>query len=197
MERVRGPATGEVTELLLEWSEGDDKALERLMPLVYRELRRIASRYLRGERRGHTLQTTGLVHEAFLRLVDQRRVRWHGELHFYALSARLMRRILVDHSRRRAAVKRGGQLKAVVLDEVPDLGGGRSPDFLAIDQALSRLEELDPELSRLVELRFFGGFKNDEVSDLLGISVPTITRRWRRAKSWMYRYLTDHFDYAR
>jgi RNA polymerase sigma factor (TIGR02999 family) len=182
--------TGEVTGLLVEWSNGDEAALEKLTPLVYDELRRVAARYLSRERAGHTLQATALVHEAFVRLVDQRRVQWRNTLHFVALAAQMMRRILVDHARSHAYAKRGGGAKKLSLDEAGELASQQIPDLLEVDVALDRLAGLDPELSRVVELRFFGGMKNEEIADVLGVSAPTVVRRWRLAKAWLYRHLS-------
>ena len=154
-----------MTLLLGEWRRGDREALDRLLPAVYDELRRLASRYLSGERAGHTLQTSDLVHEAFLRLVDQRSVDWQSRAHFFALSASMMRRVLVDHARSRGGKKRAGGLDRIALDDVPDQPQPRDADVVAVDQALSELAEVDAELARIVELRFFGGLKNDEIAD--------------------------------
>jgi RNA polymerase sigma factor (TIGR02999 family) len=182
-------AEGDVTGLLVEWSNGDEAALEKLTPLVYDELHRVAARYLSHERAGHTLQATALVHEAFVRLVDQRRVQWRNTLHFVALAAQMMRRILVDHARSHAYAKRGGGARKLSLDEAGELAADQVPDLLEVDVALDKLAELDPELSRVVELRFFGGLKNEEIAEVLGVSVPTVVRRWRLAKAWLYRHL--------
>ncbi|MEE8278523.1 MAG: sigma-70 family RNA polymerase sigma factor [Thermoanaerobaculia bacterium] len=180
---------GEVTQLLVDWSNGDREAEAKLMPVVYDELRKLAARYLKHERSDHTLQTTALVHEAYLRLVDQRRVEWRNSLHFYALAASMMRRILVDHARSHRYAKRGGGARKLSLDEVSELSSERAQHLVAVDDALSSLAEIDPELSKIVELRFFGGLENSEVAELLGVSVPTVVRRWRTAKAWLYRYL--------
>ncbi len=180
---------GDVTQLLVEWSNGVEEAEAKLIPLVYEELRRLAARYLRRERSDHTLQTTALVHEAYLRLVDQRRVEWRNSLHFYALAASMMRRILVDHARGRQVAKRGGGAPKLSLEDVPELSSERARHLTAVDEALTSLAEIDPELSKIVELRFFGGFGNSEVAELLGVSVPTVVRRWRLAKAWLFRYL--------
>lgn len=182
---------GGVTRLLADWRAGDDRALERLMPLVYGELRRLAGRYLNREREGHTLQTHDLIHEAFLRLVDQRSVDWQSRSHFFAIAARMMRRILVDHARRRGAQRHGGDVRQLVLDEVPDLAvQQRDEDLVALDEALTELAREDEELARIVELRFFGGLEHDEVAALLGVSNPTVRRRWRLARAWLYRRLS-------
>jgi len=183
-------APGDVTQLLVDWSQGDREALDRLMPVVYDELRRLARQQLRRERPDHTLQTTALVHEAYLRLVDQTRIDWHNSLQFYALAATQMRRILVDHARKRGVSKRGGDLMKLSLEEVPEISRGPTPDLVALDDALNALAQFDADLAKLVELRFFGGFRNEEIAQLLELSVPTITRRWRMAKAWLYRHLS-------
>ena len=180
----------DVTLLLAGWRDGDDEALEQLLPVVYAELRRLASSYLRGERRGHTLQTCDLVHEAFLRLVDQSHVDWQNRSHFFAIAAGMMRRVLVDHARSRGYVKRGGDLRRITLDEMPDVSDERGGQVLALDEALSGLAEVDGELARIVEMRFFGGLKNDEIADALGVSNVTARRRFRVAKAWLYQHLT-------
>ena len=182
---------GDVTQLLVEWSNGDQEAEAKLMPLVYEELRKLAARYLRRERSDHTLQTTALVHEAYLRLVDQRRVEWRNSLHFFALAASMMRRILVDHARSHRYAKRGGGARTLSLDEIPEVSSERAQHLVSVDDALNSLSKIDPQLSKIVELRFFGGFENSEVGELLGISVPTVVRRWRMAKAWLYRYLDE------
>jgi len=178
-----------VTRLLLEWRGGDERALERLIPLVYGELRRLAGRYLNRERVGHTLETHDLIHEAFLRLIDQRQVDWRNRSHFFAIAAQMMRRILVDHARRRGYRKHGGDVRRLMLDDVPDLAIQRDMDLVALDEALSELAEVDGELAKVVELRFFGGLDHDEIAAALGVSNPTVRRRWRMAKAWLYRRL--------
>ena len=186
--------SGEVTELLIHWSNGDEQARDRLMPLVYDELRRLAARYLRRERVDHTLQTTALAHEAYLRLVDQRRVQWRDSVHFLALAAQMMRRILTDHARSHRYAKRGGGARKLSLDQAPQLAARQMPDVLRVDEALTELGRVDGELAQIVELRFFGGLKNDEIAEALGVSVPTVVRRWRLAKAWLYRYLSGESD---
>ena len=178
-----------VTRLLLAWRGGDERALERLIPLVYGELRRLAGRYLSRERAGHTLETHDLIHEAFLRLIDQRQVDWRNRSHFFAIAAQMMRRILVDHARRRGYRKHGGDVRRLMLDDVPDLAAQRDTDLVALDEALSELAEVDGELAKIVELRFFGGLEHDEIAAALGVSNPTVRRRWRMAKAWLYRRL--------
>ena len=180
---------GDATELLLEWSNGDEQARDRLLALVYDELRRLAGRFLRHERADHTLQATALVHEAYLRLVDQQRVQWRNSVHFTALAAQMMRRILIDHARSHRYAKRGGGARKVPLEDAPQGALQAPPDVLEVDEALTELARMEPELARIVEMRFFGGLKNDEVAEVLGVSVPTVVRRWRLARAWLYRYL--------
>ena len=175
----------EVTALLKDWSGGDRAALERLMPLVYGELRKVAGSYLSMERPDHTLQPTALVHEAYLRLVDQRNVDWQNRAHFFAIAAKMMRRILVDHARRRRAAKRG--VPALVLETAMEEGLSRDPELLALDSALSGLESLDPRQAQIVELRFFGGLTVEETAEAAGISPATVKREWRTARAWLAR----------
>lgn len=180
-----------MTGLLVDWSNGDERALERLIPLVYDELRRSASIYLRRERADHTLQTTALVHEAYLRMIDQRRVQWAGTVHFLALAARMMRRILLDHARSHAQAKRGGGARTVSLEELGEpLSRQSAPEILQMDEALTRLSEDDPQLGKIVEMRYFGGLTSEQIAEAIGSSVPTVTRRMRMAKAWLARYLT-------
>lgn len=182
---------GSVTRLLVDWQAGDDRALEELMPLVYGELRRLAGRYLDREREDHTFETHDLIHEAFLRLIDQRQVDWQSRAHFFAIAAQSMRRILIDHARRRAAHRHGGDLCRLALAEVADLAASRGEDLVALDEALTELAREDEGLARVVELRFFGGLDHDEIAALLGVSNPTVRRRWRLAKAWLYRRLSE------
>jgi RNA polymerase sigma factor (TIGR02999 family) len=176
--------------MLAEWSNsGDRDALDKLMPIVYEELRRQAARYLRHERDGHTLQTTALVHEAYVRLIDQAGVRWQSRAHFFAIAAELMRRILVDHARKRNAAKRGGDAVRVTLDEAVRSSGPKDLDLVAVDEALTRLAALDQQQARIVELRFFGGLNVDETAEVLGISERTVKRDWIVAKAWIRREL--------
>ncbi len=184
------PASHEVTQLLLAWSEGDQGALEQLMPLVYAELRRLAKRYMRNERAGHTLQTTALIHEAYLRLIDTRQVRWQNRAHFFAISARLMRQILVDFARERGYKKRGGGARRVPLDEARVIGQGRDEALVAVDEALSALAGIDARKSQVVELRFFGGLSVEETAEALKVSPETVRRDWRLARSWLLRTLS-------
>ena len=176
----------DVTKLLQLWSGGRKDALDELLPLIYAELRRLASSYLRRERRDHTLQATALVHEAFLKLVDQRAVRWQNRAHFFGIAAQAMRRILVDHARARAAGKRGDGARPVALDDAMLLTDAPDVDVLALDEALTRLAVLDPQQSRVVELRFFGGLTMDETAEVLHISPATVGRDWTLAKAWLY-----------
>lgn len=180
------PAKPQVTALLQQWSRGDRDALEKLTPLVYEELRGIAAGYMRDERPGHTLQATALVHEAYVRLIGQKRVSWQNRAHFFGIAAQLMRRILIDHARRRQAAKRGVG-GAIRLTAGVDVAGAPEQDFdlLAIDGALSRLERLDAAQARIVELRFFGGLTVEETAEVAGISTATVKREWRTARAWL------------
>lgn len=181
----------QVTELLLDWSNGSQAALDKLIPLVDRELHRLAHHYMRHEKPGHTLQTTALVNEAYLRLVDQRNVHWKNRAHFFALSAQLMRRILVDHARKRKYAKRGGGANKVTLDEVMAVSNERGKDLIALDDALERLAAIDPRKSKVVELRFFGGLSVEEAAEALNISPLTVKRDWSMAKAWLYNTLNN------
>jgi RNA polymerase sigma-70 factor (ECF subfamily) len=178
--------TDSVTQLLVAWSDGDQAALDQLVPLVHEELRRLARSYMRGERSGHTLQTTALVNEAYLRLIDQKHVRWQNRAHFLAIAAQLMRRILVDYARRRQYQKRGAGAMQVSLAEAEALADERSPDLVALDEALLGLAEIDPRRSRVVELRFFGGLNIEETAEILKVSPTTVERDWTTAKAWLY-----------
>ncbi len=182
-------APGDVTQLLSAWAAGDAQALERLMPLVYDELRRLAAGRLRRERPGHTLQTAGLVHEAYMRLMRQNQTDWRNRAHFYAIAARMMRRVLVDHARRYAGKKRGGRRFEVALDSAPEPAAPARPDLVALDDALRALAEIEPEQCRIVELRFFGGLGEPEIAAVLGLSARTVARRWRTARAWLFRHL--------
>ena len=184
------PSRTHITELLVAWSGGDRGALDRLMPLVYNELRRQAARHLRRERLVHTLQPTALVNEVYLRLVDQRRVSWQSRAHFFGVAAQLMRRILVSHARVRGAAKRGGAAHRLTLDEGVALSPQRDVGLLALDDALVKLEALDPEKGRMVELRFFSGLSVEETAEILGVSPRTVDRQWQTAKAWLQREMT-------
>ena len=178
-------AAGEVTELLAAWSAGDESARDSLMPLVYEELRRVASRHMRRERPDHTLQTTGLVNEAYLRLAGQRQIEWQTRAHFFAVASEMMRRILVDHARHRQFAKRGGNAIRESVDEVTVAAGELSAEIIAVDEALGRLAALDERGGRIVELRYFGGLTVEEVAGVLEISPATVKREWTVAKAWL------------
>lgn len=181
------PSPKEVTKLLADWSHGDREALDKLMPLVYDELRRVASHYLRRERPGHTLQTTALVHDAYLRLVNQKDVRWENRAHFFSIAAEAMRRILVEHARSHRAAKRGGGECKLSLDEAVDWPQEQAIDLVALDDALTSLTAIDSQKSRIVELRFFGGLTMEEIAQVLGVSLATVERGWHIAKLWLRR----------
>lgn len=178
----------DVSKLLRAWSEGDQGALEKLTPIVYDELRRLARHYMRGERSGHSLQTTALVNEAYMRLVDYKRMQWHDRAHFFAVSAQLMRRILVDHARRRN-LKRGGDVRHVSLDEAAVVGGGWDAEIIALDKAMNALARVDPRKVQVVEMRFFAGLSVEETAEVLKMSPVTVKRDWRAARTWLYREL--------
>ena len=178
-----------ITQLLTKWSSGDQQAAERVLPLVYEELRRIAARQLRRERGAHTLQATAIVHEAYMRLVGQPGLEWPSRAHFYAFSAHLIRRILVDYARRRNRAKRGGLSEKITLVEMADLALEKSPDLVALDEALSDLEKFDPRMAAVVELKFFAGLTLEEIAEQLGVSSETVSREWRRARAWLYSML--------
>ena len=178
-----------VTTLLLAWGDGDERALEQLVPLVHRELRRLAQRAMAGERANHTLQPTALVNEVYLRLVDMKNVRWNDRAHFFALSARLMRRILVDIARSRRYKKRGGGAATIGLDEGLVAAPQREEDLVALDDALGRLAAFDPRRSQVVELRFFGGLGVEEIAEVLKVSRHTVMRDWTLARTWLFREL--------
>jgi RNA polymerase sigma factor (TIGR02999 family) len=183
-------APGEVTRLLLAWNAGDRAALERLMPLVYAELRELAKRHFRKERPGHTLQPTAVVHEAYFRLIDQTRVTWKNRGHFLAIASQAMRRILIDHARGRGAEKRGGEVEKVTLDvAIASPEPAREVDILALDEALERLKALDGTQAQIVELRFFGGLTIEETADVMETSPSSIKRDFRSAKAWLFREL--------
>jgi RNA polymerase sigma factor (TIGR02999 family) len=185
-----------VTGLLLAWRGGDAAALERLIPLVHAELRRIARRFMRKERAGHSFQSSALVNEAYLRLIDAQNVDWQNRAHFFAITASLMRRILVDLARKRQARKRGGSAQPVVLDEAMVAGPGRHEDLVALDEALTALAALDQRKSKVVELRFFGGLTEAEIAETLEVSPETVRRDWRLAKIWLLRFLSKGRDEA-
>ena len=179
----------EITQLLAAWREGNQAALDELYPLVYDELHRLARRYMSKERKGHTLQTTALINEAYVRLVDQRNVQWANRSHFFAISAQIMRRILIDHARRHAYAKRGGGARQVSLDETATMVQDDFSEFLRLDEALKSLAQLDPRRSQVVELRYFGGLNNEEIAGVLKISENTVIRDWNMARAWLHRQL--------
>jgi len=192
MERAAQPGEAAVQDtsmLLRAWSGGDQSALDRLTPIVYRELHRLASRCMSRERTGHSLQTTALVNEAYLRLVDYKRMQWQNRAHFFAVSAQLMRRILVEHARRHN-LKRGGGVQHVSLEEAAIVGGGQDADMVALDDAMNALARIDPRKVQVVEMRFFGGLSVEETAEVLKISTVTVKRDWRAARAWLYRELT-------
>jgi RNA polymerase sigma factor (TIGR02999 family) len=175
----------ETTQLLRAWAGGDRGALEQLTPRVYNELRRIAGRCMQNERPGRTIQTTALVHEAYLKLIDVTNVDWQHRAHFFAVSATIMRRILLDRARRRITAKRGGAAPRVQLDELPDLGSGRARELIALDDGLNALAEVDPRKARVIEMRFFGGLSVEETAEVLKVSPDTVLRDWRMARAWL------------
>jgi len=188
------PGSQDVTQLLVDWSNGDQTALEKLLPLVNAELRHLAGRYMRRENPGNTLQTSALVNEAYLRLIDQKNVRWQNRAHFFGIAAQLMRRILIDHARKAHYQKRGGGAIKVSLAETAAVTEARAAELLAVDEALGKLAAMDARKGRIVELRFFGGLTEEETAEVMGISLPTAQREWRAAKAWLRRMLTDIKD---
>jgi RNA polymerase sigma-70 factor (ECF subfamily) len=187
------PAVGDVSTLLRAWSGGDQSAIKRLTPIVYEELRRLSRRYLKRERTGHSLQTTALVNEAYVRLVDYKRMQWQDRAHFFAVSAQLMRRILVEHARRHN-LKRGAGLRHVSLEEAAMVGDDRAADLVALDDAMSALARHDPRKVLVVEMRFFGGLSVEETAEVLKVSAVTVMRDWSTARAWLYRELTGGTD---
>lgn len=179
-------APDEVNQLLREWGDGDHQAQEKLLPLIYNELRRLAHNFLYRERSGHTLQTTALVHEAYLKLIDQKDARWQNRAHFFAISAQAMRRILIDSARRHTADKRGGKAEKISLEEVAIVGGGPDSNLLALDEALDRLARVDAQQSRIIELRYFGGLTIEETGHVMNLSPATVKREWAMARAWLY-----------
>ena len=180
---------GDVSTLLQAWSGGDKSALDKLAPIVYDELHRLARHYLRGERTGHSLQATALVNEAYMRLVDYKRMRWENRAHFFAVSAQLMRRILVDHARRHN-LKRGAGLQYVSLDDTAVIGADRGEDLVALDDAIQALARMDPRKAQVVEMRFFGGLSVEETAEVLKVSAVTVMRDWSTARAWLYREMS-------
>jgi len=191
---VTAPSQKRITELLVAWGNGDQTSLEKLTPLVYNELHRLARRYMGRERPGHTLQTSALVNEAYIRLIDWKSVQWQNRAHFFGVSAQLMRRILVDFARSREYAKRGGGAHQVSLDEAAVTPSERGADLVALDEALNSLATLDARQSRVVELRFFGGLKLEEIAEVLKVSVGTVRRDWSLARAWLHRELSKAQD---
>lgn len=187
---MNSPAPHDVTELLVAWSDGDQAARDRLMSVVYEELHRLARRYMRRESPGHTLQTSALVHEAFLRLVDQRNVHWQNRAHFFGIAAQMMRRILVDYARSRSNAKRGGGAQKLSLDENLVVSQERSAEVVAVHEALEELTKFDARKGQIVELRFFGGLSIEETADVLGVSPGTVMHDWTLAKAWLRREIS-------
>ena len=180
----------ELTELLVAWSDGDEAALDRLAPLVHSELRRLAGHYMRRERGGHLLQTSALINEAYLRLIDWKAVRWQNRAHFFGVAAQLMRRILVDFARQRPRAGGGAEARHISLEQALTITDDKDSDLLALDEALSDLARIDERKSRVVELRFFGGLSVEETAEVMGIAPVTVMREWRKAKAWLYRELS-------
>ncbi|MEM7587459.1 MAG: sigma-70 family RNA polymerase sigma factor [Acidobacteriota bacterium] len=179
------PEPHEITRLLVAWRGGDDEALSALLPLVYRRLKKISSHLIRGERPGHMLEATALVHEAYVRLIDLDGIGWRDRVHFYAMCARIMRRVLVDDARHRNRIKRGGNAVRVETTELRRLPSERAPQIVALDEALAELAEHNEEMARIVELRFFGGLDREEIGEVMDMSSATVTRRWRAARAWL------------
>ena len=191
MNPLGNDRTSNITQLLIAWGNGDQAALEALAPCIQQELHRLASHYMAGERRGHVLQATALVNEAYLRLVDWQHVEWNNRAHFFGVAAQMMRRVLVDFARSHRRVKRGGQALEVSLSEAADAAQTAQVDVIALDEALKRLEELDPRQSRVIELRFFGGLSLEETAEALRVSVGTVRRDWSLARAWLFRELSN------
>ena len=189
---MKSPARHQITELLAEWRDGNQSALDELYPLVYDELHRLARRYMSRERKDHTLQTTALINEAYVRLVDQKNVNWANRSHFFAISAQIMRRILIDHARRHGYAKRGGGAQQVSLEEVAALVPEQGRELMRLDEALKSLAERDPRRSQVVELRYFGGLNNEEIAGVLHVSENTVTRDWNMARAWLYQQLAEN-----
>jgi len=185
------PSSQSITQLLIEWRDGDQTALDRLIPLVHQELRRLAHHYLKQERREHTLQTTALVNEAYLKLVDHKGMHWQNRAHFFAVAAQAMRRILVDHARTRDALKRGGRLAMTNLDEAATVADTQAAELLALNDALDQLAHLDARKSRIVELRYFGGMTLEETAEVVGLSPTTVNREWKSAKTWLLKTMSQ------
>lgn len=184
------PGSQEITRLLLDWGKGNKAALDELMPIVYDELRRLAHHYMRGQRAGHSLQTTALVNEAYLKLVDSSRVNWQDRTHFFAISAQIMRRMLVDFARARDSLKRGGAQEKIAFDEQIEIPFEKDVNLVALDEALENLAKLNMRQSQIVELRYFGGLSEEEIAETLDVSTRTVRRDWSAARAWLYRELS-------
>ena len=184
------PSQESVTQLLIKWRDGDETALGQLTPIVYQELRRLAHAYMRRERPGHTLQTSALINEAYIKLVDHRGMRWQNRNHFYAVAAQAMRRVLVDYARSRGYLKRGGGVRIVELDQAAAVAEQQAAELIALDDALTSLAALDPRKCLVVEMRYFGGMSADEVAEVLGVSSATVNRDWKTARAWLLRELS-------
>jgi RNA polymerase sigma-70 factor (ECF subfamily) len=185
-------SAGNLTSLLIEWQEGDPTALDRLTPLVYDELRRIAHRYVRRERNGHTLETTALVNEAYVRLAGSKNIAWENRSHFFAATAQVMRHVLIDHARKRLYAKRGGDIQHVPLDDaVSEMTVQRADELIVLNEALDELAKLDPRKARVVEMRYFAGLSLEETAEVLNVSLMTVRRDWRAAKAWLFRRMKD------
>jgi RNA polymerase sigma-70 factor (ECF subfamily) len=191
VEQMSQPTAQEITQLLRAWSNGDQTALERLAPLVYAELHRLARGYMRGERPGHVLQSTALINEAWLRLIDWKTAAWQNRAHFFGVAAQMMRRILVDFARERGASRRGGSAQQVSLDEAVIVSADRGAEIIALDEALNTLAEFDARKSQIVEMRFFGGLGVEETAEVLKLSPRTVKREWNLARAWLYRELSN------
>ena len=187
--RGNDPPAADISGILRAWSDGDQRALEKLTPVVYSELRSLARRYMRRERPGHSLQTSALVNEAYMRLVDYKRMQWQDRAHFFAVSAQVMRRILVEHARRHN-LKRGGDVQHVSLEQAAIIGGDQDMDLVALDHALNALGQIDPRKMRVIEMRFFGGLSVEETAEVLKVSAITVKREWRAARAWLFRELS-------
>lgn len=187
-------ASHQITDLLLKWSKGDSAALDELIPLVYPEVRRLARAYMKREKQGHSLQTSALVNEAYLRLIDQKHVNWQDRAHFFAVAAQVMRHILIDHARKHRYAKRGGGAQHVPVDDVAVVAGDRAGEFLALHEALNSLAKVDGRKAKIVELRFFGGLTVEEIAEVMKLSPITIKREWRAAKAWLYLEISGSAD---
>lgn len=183
---------GEITQMLLELTDGNKEVVNQILPHIYDELRRLAGSYLRRERSDHTLQPTALVHEAYMKLIDQNRVKWQNRAHFFGIAAQVMRRILMDHARKHTAEKRGGDAEVLPIEEeILIVSEDRSSNLIALNDALDELAKMDPDKAKIVELRYFGGLSIEETAEVMGVSVPTVNRHWKMAKTWLYSQLVN------